>query len=58
MRECECLCVWMGRMGNSNLEWRGWRGWRLETGEESEVKQEDGSRKGLESKENLLVKRK
>ena len=45
-------------MGNSKLEWRGWRGWRLEAGEEIEVRQEGGSRNGVESKENLLVKRK
>ena len=63
MRKCLCLCscAWMGRMGrmvNRNLEWRGWRKGRLEAGEEIEVRQEGGSRKGLESKENLVVKRK
>ena len=44
-------------MGNSNLGRRGWRGWRkgrLEAGEEIEVRQEGGSRKGLESQENLV----
>ena len=59
VRGCECLCAWMGRMGNSNLEWRGWRGWRkgrLEAGEEIEVRQEGGSKKGLESKETLVGK--
>ena len=49
-RQCECLCAWMGRMGrtgNRNLGRRGWRKGRLEAGEEIEVRQEGGSRKGL-----------
>ena len=36
-------------MGNSKLGRRGWRKGRLEAGEEIEVRQEGGSRKGLES---------
>ena len=56
--ECECLCAWMGRMGNSKLGWRGWMKGRLEAGEEIEVRQEGRSRKGVESKENLVGKSK
>ena len=43
-------------MGNSKLGWRGWMKGRLEAGEEIEVRQEGGSRKGVESKGNLVGK--